>query len=429
MAIFSTIYLLMLLSTMLVLILGLALIDFKMLERKKYFIIISLGFIVTRILSILVLYNIAGISGTSDLNNVFGFQANEILQGNIPYIDFESHYSPYFPYLLSLPYLVISKPVSILSIFIFFDLLTLVVGGMYVFETWDLKSKYKFYWIYSFVPLTWPFISFWNQDEVISAFFLTLSMLLIYRNQEHKAAICMGVGFLVTKFLILVFFIPLFLMMKKPIRNGLLTSGLIFLGYLPFIALGADVLLPFTTEAGYHSVGSNLWVILEAFSVSFPWYLPHLVVIICIFSIVLVYITSNRLHHLSPEATIVLFSLVYMIAGKKSFSFYVPIFLVFIIILFMRLYTTFGNQKLVTLIFLTYIVSFSILYQSVVVLNQMQIQTLDWYLTLAIYSIAIISQIVLIWIIVRSQYRQPKFYYWRIDSWIQNRRESSHYRY
>ncbi len=410
----------MVFGTILILFIGLVSIDFEKIDKKRYYLILAIGFIVTRVLSIVYWFGVAGHHGTGDLNNIFGYQANQVIQGNMPYLDFESHYSPYFPYLISLPYLVYNQPVSVLSLFVVFDFLTLIIGGIYVSETWNIKYKHMYYWIYSYVPLTWVFITFWNQDEVISAFFIILSMLLIHRNQEWKAAIFMGLGFLVTKFLILVFFIPLFLLMKKPIRNGFLTLGLILIGYLPFIALGADVLMPFTAEAGYYPVGANPWVIFDAIGLSIPWYLPHIIVLVCLFTLALLFMTSNRLHYLSPEATIVLFSLVYMLISKKSFSFYVPFFLVFVIIIFMRFYDGLENKNGVTILFVAYLISFSLLYQSVWVFRAMQVLTIDWYIAAVVYTVALVSQILLIWTLLKFQYREHEFYYWRLDLFIKS---------
>ena len=426
MVIFSTTYLVMLSATMVILLLGLVLIDFEKIELKKYIILLLIGFIATRVISIIYLYFVAGFSGTNDLNNLFAYQAGQILEGKIPYLDFECHYSPYFPYLLSIPYLFGNQAVSILFLFVIFDLVVLVVGGIYVSSTWAFKHRNKFYWIYSFIPFTWLFISYWNQDEVISSLFLIFSLLLITRDQEQNAAIFMGVGFLVTKFLLLIFFIPLFLLMKRPLRNSLLTMGVIVIGYLPFIAVGANVLMPLTEEVGYPAVGSNPWVILETFGISYPWFLPHVAVIGCLLLLFLIYSVGSRLQHLSPEATIVLFSLVYMLVGKKSFSFYIPFFLVFLIIVFMRLYKTHENRKMISFVFLIYVLSFSLLYQSVIVFKLMHVLTLDWIISLLIYSVATISQVMMIWILVNSTYHAPVFHYWRLNSIIDVLKKQTH---
>lgn len=405
-----------------VLILGAILIDFQKIEKRSYYLLLAISFIITRVVSIIYLYGVAGSTGTSDLTNIFGDQAEKILTGDIPYLGFESHYSPYFPYLLALPYIIYSQPVSVLSVFVVFDLLTMIVAGMYVKETWDLQAANKFYWFYSFVPFTWLFITYWNQDEVIAAFFIVLSMLFIARKQEPRAAVTMAVGFLLTKFLIIVFFIPLFLMMKKPIRNGLLSSGLILLGYLPFLLAGADILMPVNAEAGYHAVGSNPWVLLDALGVSVPTLLPHIVVLASLGILAVIYMCTDRLHKLSPEATIVLFSLVYMLMGKKSFSFYIPFFIVFLILVFMRFYQTNRNRSLLLFGFLAYLGSFSLLYQSVVVFKLMEVVTMDWIISAIVYGLALVSQVLLIWFVIDYSRENSPSFYWRLDHFIKRLR-------
>jgi hypothetical protein len=235
----------------------------------------------------------------------------------------------------------------------------------------------------------------------------------------------MAFGYLVTKFLILIFFIPIFLMMKEPIRKGLLTVGLILLGYLPFIVLGADVLMPFTSEVGYRPVGSNPWVMIDALGITYPWYLPHIVLLLGLAALSVLYITSDRLHYLRPESTIVLFSLIYMLFGKKSFSFYIPFFLVFIVILFMRLYAQPEHRKVLVSVFLAYLISFSLLYQSVVVLKMMQVTTIDWLISTSIYIVAVVCQVLLIWIIIRFQNHESDFHYYRIPSLFKKPSENS----
>ncbi|MGQ4912140.1 MAG: hypothetical protein ACP6KW_08220 [Candidatus Thorarchaeota archaeon] len=420
MAMFSTTYILMFAATMVVLVLGVLMISFREIKKRSYYLLLTVSFGVTRILSIVYLYGFAGSAGTSDLTNIFGYQAEQVLGGGIPYLTFESHYSPYFPYLLSLPYALYSQPVSLLSVFVVFDLLTMIVAGLYVRETWSEEASFKFCWIYSFIPFTWLFITYWNQDEVVAAFFIVLSLRFVTRDKEMKAAATIAVGFLLTKFLIAVFFIPLFLVMKKPIRNGLAAIGLVLLGYLPFLIVGANILMPITAEVGYHAVGSNPWVLMEAFGVDFPMQLPHVVVLASLLVLACIYMLSDKLHNLRPEATIVLFSLVYMLMGKKSFSFYVPFFLVFLIIVFMRFCAKNQNRSLLVAGFLAYLVSFSFLYQSVIVFKSMQTLTVDWIIASMVYVVALTSQVLLIWLLVRESQHNSQFHYWRLDSFIKN---------
>ncbi|MFX1415673.1 MAG: hypothetical protein ACFFC0_02625, partial [Promethearchaeota archaeon] len=200
-------YFLVIGASLVIIVVGPKILSFDRMETRTYNLLLGLAYIFTRIAPLAVLY-MTGWTGWYDATHYFFPQASNVLAGQIPYLDFESHYGPYFSYLMALFVLVYNDPRVIPLALIAFDFLTLVVSNMYVRKVFDAHGRRLFLWVYAFIPTLWFFTVRGNQDEILLAFFLTLSVLLVTMNREDAAGICMGLGFLFTKVLIAVFYLP-----------------------------------------------------------------------------------------------------------------------------------------------------------------------------------------------------------------------------
>ncbi len=65
---------------------------------------------IARFLPWLAVYVVAGFATQSDVSTVFWPQAHGVVEGGLPYRDFECFYSPLFPYLIALPVLLWNDP-------------------------------------------------------------------------------------------------------------------------------------------------------------------------------------------------------------------------------------------------------------------------------------------------------------------------------
>lgn len=85
----------------------------------------------TRVLPWIAIYFVAGFATQSDVATTFWPQARGAVEGGIPYRDFESFFSPLFPYLIGLPMLVWKDPRAIV---LFLSLLEAVTAA------WTLRA-------------------------------------------------------------------------------------------------------------------------------------------------------------------------------------------------------------------------------------------------------------------------------------------------
>ena len=187
-----------------------------------------------------------------------------------------------------------------------------------------------------------------NQDEILLAFFLTLSVLLVILKRQDAAGICMGLGFLFTKILIAVFYLPLIALTTRKLRTFLITTVVVFIGYVPFLLAGADILMPLVAEAASYTNGANIWVLVEIAGVT-TGFIPYLVVGVVLLLLAGVYVASDsqsRYALLIPETfrriarrlsmaqRFTLYGILYMTLAKKTWMFYLEIFAIFLIVTF-----------------------------------------------------------------------------------------------
>ncbi len=389
-------------------------------EKKLYFLLIAIFYLLTRVLTSVYLYGFTGYEGTWDLRGYFYVQGDGILHGLLPYRDFPSSFSPPFSYLLALPLLFWNHPLAINILFTLFDLAVLVLGFYYT-QNWFGEKKARLFALqYSLIPIIWLFVVFWNQDEAITAIFLLLSMWFVKNDREDLAILAIGLGFLFTKFLFILFALVPLSMFKNKLRGFLLVVLLICIGYVPFILLlGADIFSPIFYEAGMSAIGANIWVIPRFFGVELGS-IPIIAFMICLILVIGPYFIPNKLRpvfergpmktwihsliSLSLEKRFVLLSLIFMTFAWKTLSFYVGSFIpIIIIVCFLNRDELGWDTKITELLYYIYCGALAMLYYGERVLFTGQTFTLDWWIGFVLLLTVIFVQLIWIWSLLKPK--------------------------
>jgi hypothetical protein len=394
-------------------ILGPILFNIAHLEKKRFNFLLLIVFLCTRIVVLAVLYS-TGWIGAYDSTAYFYNQGNLVLGGNIPYLDFESHYSPYFPYLMASFILFLNDARMIPIGLIVFDALVFFLSSRYTARVLSSGAQRMFQWIYVLIPTIWFFTVRANQDEIIMAFFLILSTLLILEKQEELGGISMGLGFLFTKFLIGLFFIPILLKARNKLRTTGLMCVVILIGYLPFILLGADIIMPLRAEGLSYANGANIWVLFEMFG--FDTTVIGNVVLVCVLVVtLLVFLISDMTikysriipekirtfaANLALERRIAILGILFLIFSRKAWMFYLESFVVFLIISFIMVVNSETKTRTYALwtLFLSYafLMTFVSYYSTFLLDNIHGPFSFDLLLSLIINLIGICVQILML---------------------------------
>jgi len=387
-------------------------------SEKQFLGWLVLSFFVTTIVSTFMLYGLFGYLGTGDLINVFYPQATSVLQGFVPYRDFPTSYSPGFVYLIALPLLVWNDPLSINMMFVGFDFLALVVGYKYAKRKLSTPDSRLYVWFYVFLPLSWLFIVFWNQDEAIACFFLILSATFVLSRRENLASFTLGLGFFFTKFLFAVWMAPMLALFHKQVRGILVTACTILTGYVPFLLAGVDVLMPVRIEVGSTAIGANLWVIFEAFEIN-TGLVPSLMTIVVLGALWVLYLLplsmqkragsvfiriSSALHHITNEGWLVVFGLLFLVLSKKSLTFYALSFAPFLLlsqIQLMRGASTRRSRLALQLQFYIMLTLLSVLYYAELALFAAAPMSVTWVAVICIVLITVCVQLSFVYSIIK----------------------------
>lgn len=294
---------------------------------KKNFIFLAVTiFIITQVLLYFVLYIEMG-RFTGDLKWYWFTQGHAIIEGKIPYLDFESHYSPLFPYLLGVSYFLINHFSASVLLFMSFAALTTI----FLYKNLEILSnrqKEKFTILFLLSPVLWIFTVGLYQDEIIMAFFLTLSLYLWLKDRKKYSIFILGLGVAFTKITFLIF-IPIFLIHSKDkLKHTLILISTFLLTFSPFLFLGADVLQPIKKEISYVS-GPTIWTIMNFFGFSINEFILPIFSIILFYAYFLIY-----KHKVNIPEGIVIAGLLFMIFNTKVIEMYalpfLPIFFLYI---------------------------------------------------------------------------------------------------
>lgn len=194
-----------------------------------------------------------------DLSTYFQVQGDAVRQGQLPYRDFTTSYSPLFAYLMALP---TALPGGSLPLFLFFiacDAAALALLLPLARARIGREREAAAGWLYVAAPVTWYFLVRYAQDEALSTLCLTGAALLAARGRETAASVAAAVGFSVTKFTFGIFVPPLALGTRHPTRWLLTAAAVAAALYLPFVLAGAPVWRPLFSESSGIGFGPSIW--------------------------------------------------------------------------------------------------------------------------------------------------------------------------
>lgn len=393
---------------------------------ERLFLVLAIGtYVLTRILSAVVLYGVVGYEGTWDLNvNFYGIAVN-ILGGQVPYRDFQCSYSPYFNYLLVLPILLWRHPLAINALFTFFDAAVLVMAFAYIKISSAGQQVRQFVLQYLLIPFVWLFLVFWNQDETICAFFLVAALWLQRRGKEDWAALVLGLGFLFTKFIFALFALAVLSTFKRKLRQTIIILAVVGAGFLPFVAVsGANVLMPLS-EAGGPVIGANVWVIARFLGLQLGITANIVLLATLLVVVLLLFLPVRLIHQLSRGALdrvtgvlrcssvnqrLVLFSLIFMVLASKTLAFYLGVFAPFLILVCLLNGSRLGlDGRITQLLYYTYGAAMPLLYYGELGLDSGVMSSVDWITGLALVVVVVAVQAIWIWAIPRSSTTEVQF--------------------
>lgn len=220
---------------------------------QRSFLLFSLLF---RVFPFLAIYVFLGFDARSDVL-MFYDSALAASQGGIVYRDFDSAYSPLFPYLTVVPLWFWDSPKSIILEMIVLELLIL-------WGTLRLTKQSVYYaLIYLLLPATFILSVLGGQEDILMWGALVFSLLLFQRNQNYvMLGVSLGIGLLVTKAL-LILFIPAVLYFCRD--RWKLLVGLLIVGIPSFLILYLSVQWDFLSpiQQANDPRLPNIWSILH----------------------------------------------------------------------------------------------------------------------------------------------------------------------
>ncbi|TLU99965.1 hypothetical protein [Dyadobacter luticola] len=205
-------------------LLGTALILFKKetltrwLEGKSVTTVLSVSWILLRLLPFIATYLIAGLQPTSDVNG-FWDEASKASQGQAVYRDFWSPYSPLYAYFLGIFVKLWYDPKMIVLTMAIMDGVALLIS-YHFFRPFQSKGAMLVKSIiYLLLPGSLVLCVIGAQEDVWMWLFVTLAYWARERTLrvEWYAAI-LAIGLLMTKAIFILIFLPLFILEKEKIR-------------------------------------------------------------------------------------------------------------------------------------------------------------------------------------------------------------------
>jgi len=291
-------------------------------SKKNY-----LFLLLSRILLFFIVFVILSIEAQSDVKGYYFAQASNILNGMIPYVDFPSSYSFFFPYICAVAILIWNSAKSIILLSILIEMLT-----FYAWQTVFLKIERNnkntlisaLFYLINPMPILLIVIS--GQNQIWLSLFLASSIIMMIKKRYFLAGFVFSIGFLVTKFLIL-FFLPILIIFAKEKLS--FTKGFAIPCILYFtlsVIVGFDIFTPLYAEADNLTSG-NLYYLLSIFNFTISsiliWDIVVLITILGLF--VLIWKKYNVGDSLTLITTIVIIFILFLLINKKSYTNYLVI--------------------------------------------------------------------------------------------------------
>lgn len=228
-------------------------------DSRRQNLLLGLAFFLLRILPFVVVYVILGYTARSDVP-MFYDSALGALKGGVVYRDFDTAYSPLFPYITALPLLLWNTAEAI-------TLLLLLTEGLAVWLTVRLyrsdKDVFHKAILYLLLPVPFVLSVLGGQEDILMWIFGAWALLVWQRRRDDLwTGIILGLGMVVTKAILILTLIPVFFLVKNKFRyvGGLLLVGIPSLAVMYAVA-GMEFLEPIQQANDPRT--PNIWTILR----------------------------------------------------------------------------------------------------------------------------------------------------------------------
>ncbi|GGN15026.1 hypothetical protein GCM10010967_59520 [Dyadobacter beijingensis] len=188
------------------------------LEKKSANAVLSVAWIILRLLPFIAVYLVANMEPTSDVNG-FWDEGSKASLGQVVYRDFWSPYSPLYAYFLGIWLKLWYSPKMIVLTMAVMDGVALLVS-YHFFRPFQTRGAFLFRaLIYLLLPGSLVLCVIGAQEDVWMWLFVTLAYLVRERTLrvEWYAAI-LAIGLLMTKAIFVLIMVPLFLLEKQKVR-------------------------------------------------------------------------------------------------------------------------------------------------------------------------------------------------------------------
>lgn len=216
------------------------------------------SFTLLRILPFLIIYVILDFSARSDVRMFYDSALGALKLGFV-YRDFETAYSPIFPYLTALPLLIWNSAKAIV-------LEMVLVEGIILWFTYKYyKNSLGNYYLLLYLMLPAPFVFsiLGGQEDIWMWAFVLWTCFILRKNSNWLlAGIIMGLGLLTTKALLVLYLPALFIFAKKPWQFML---GLLIVGIpsLAFMYYHSELLFLSPIQQANDPRTPNIWSVLH----------------------------------------------------------------------------------------------------------------------------------------------------------------------
>lgn len=217
------------------------------------------AFVLFRIVPFGLIYLVLGYDVRSDAW-MFYDSAREALQLKTVYRDFDTAYSPLFPYLTALPLLFWNSGKAIVLLLILAEGLAILLT-VKVFKESIFTAQYAILYLLIPAPLVLSVLS--GQEDILMWLFGAWALLVWQKRQDDLwIGIILGLGMVATKALMVLTLIPVFFLVKNKLRYflGLLLVGLPAL-VVTYALVGLEFLEP--VQQANDPRTPNLWTILR----------------------------------------------------------------------------------------------------------------------------------------------------------------------
>ena len=276
-----------------------------------------------------VVFLLAGMEPTSDVETVYFPQALAALHGSVPYRDFATSYAPLFPYVAALPVAIWRSAKSLVLFAVLADVLNCLIWRAIARAVFDAHRARLAIVLYICSPIALLNVALDGQNQVLVSLLIGGSILALARKRYILAGALFGFAFGAVKLLAALFAPPIWAAAGSRRRWSAAALIVIAAVFGAAAAAGADILMPARLEAGLATSG-NLPYLLGGASGLRP--APHMIQAALAAACIGLAAAMLALHKRSPgeldvSAWIAAFLLLFMTLSSKSYTNYIEMFL------------------------------------------------------------------------------------------------------